>query len=713
MFRTLLIGVVAIVVIALAAAFIIPSLIPAEVYRAQIEERASAALGRDVSIDGDVNVAVFPSIQARASGVTIANADGFSAPNLAETEELRARLALLPLLSRRVEIAEFILMRPEITLETNADGTNNWTFTAAGESGGGAAASGAFERRPGALPFEAALGDVRIVEGSARFIDRASGAEHVIADLNASLEMPGLAAPLQVDLSLTLDDDPVRLEARLDSLRSFFDGDASPFWAELRAGTLEVDVDGGFAEGADVAFAGDVRIASNDIRALAASTGATLPDGDVYESFEVSGRASGSADQVAFDDAQIQFDAIRGTGAFAADLSGARPSLSGDLALGALDVTPYIPEGGGPGGSGGGGGGVPPWSEEPIDVSPLRLVDATFNVSVTSLTAGSYRFGESVLAAQLRNGRMQVDIRELNAYEGTGDAQFVLDASGATPQFSMSADLTNIQAQPLLAAAAEFNRLTGLGGARIELSGAGASQADIMRSLNGSGGFEFNNGALQGVNLAAAVRGLNEALQGNLNLDAFRSGASTDFTDLLGQFTVADGVARISDFRLSSPLVRVTGDGALNIGEQSVDVTLEPRAVASIQGQGGATDLSGVGVPIAISGSWGDVSIGVDQQALQRLVAARARDAVADDAGRVIDDALGSDTGALVRGALGLGGGQRAPAAGNGADAAENAAPAEDDAAAAADGESTDDESEEEDVDPAEQLLRGIFQNND
>jgi AsmA protein len=697
-----IIVIVAVVLVALVAAavFVLPSLIPAEVYRAQIEARASEALGRSVSVSGDVNVAVIPSLQARAGAVTIANAEGFEAVAFAEVEELRAKLALLPLLARRVEIREFVLVRPAIALETDRTGRNNWTFATSADAA--PSASGGFARRPGALPFDAALGDVRVVDGRASYVDRAAGVEHTIEALNIRLAMPGLGAPLEIEGDFLLDGDAVRLEARLDSLRSFFDGEDAPFFAELDAGALRVEADGRFEPGEAVSFAGDVRLASSDLKALAAKAGAALPPGEAYRTFELSGRATGNAERVAFENAALAFDDIAGTGGLVVDLTGARPNLTGTLALGALDVTPYI-DTGEAGGGGQGGGGVPPWSEEPIDFGPLEALDADLTLTVESLKALDLSFGRSSVHARLVGGRLQIDVEELNAYEGTGQAQVVVDASGARPQVALTADLANLQAQPFLAAAAKFDRLIGAGGGTLRLTGSGGSQAEIMRSLDGTGGFDFKDGAIQGVNIAAALRGIDEALQGRVNLDAFSSSASTDFTDLLGQFTIEDGVARLRDFRLASPLVRVTGSGDLDIANQTIELHLEPRAVATIEGQGGAGDLSGIGIPLLISGSWGAVTPGIDQERLQQLLAQRAVDAVGGDITRGIDDALGQGAGDVLRGALGLPAPRSStpPAAPDG-----DAAPATPDEGAA----EADDEEED---DPAERLIRGIFGDQD
>jgi len=447
-----------------------------------------------------------------------------------------------------------------------------------------------------------------------------------------------------------------------------------PFDLTLNTGSLVVRANGQFDPGEDVSFSGDVEVASDDLRALAASVGEPLPDGDIFGRFSLKGHATGNADRLAFENADLRFDDIAGTGGVVLNLAGAKPVLTGTLALGAVDVTPYMPEGGA---SSGGSGGVTPWSEEHIDLAALNMVDADFALTVTSLKARDFEFGRSNITARLRDGRLQIDLNELQAYEGAGTAQVVVNASSATPSYSLTADLANFQAQPFLRAAAQFTRLAGAGGGQISLSSRGNSQAEIMQALNGTGSFDFSDGVLSGIDVGAALQSAQQALQGNINLDAFSSNARTDFSNLLGQFTVENGVAHVRDFRATSEQFRMTGSGALNIAEQSLDLRLEPRAIAA-SGQGGvAGALSDIGIPLRISGSWGSVSAGVDQAALQSLIAARAQDEAVD----AIGNAIGGDAGAILRGVLGQ------PSASN-----------------------TDENGEEEDApDPTEALIQGLF----
>ena len=147
-------GLVLLVLVAIivGAAFILPAVIPASAYRDRVETAASEALNREVSLGGEVGFTLLPRVQVVARDVTIANAEGFSAEPFAEMGEMRVGVELIPLISRRVEITEFVLIDPVIRLEQRRGG-NNWTFadpeTAPAPSP--ASAGDGFARRPGAL----------------------------------------------------------------------------------------------------------------------------------------------------------------------------------------------------------------------------------------------------------------------------------------------------------------------------------------------------------------------------------------------------------------------------------------------------------------------------------------------------------------------------------------------------------------------------------
>ena len=112
----------------IAGLLILPSLLPSSVYKETIESTLTRELARPVTVSGDVKLSVFPVIRAQAGRVDIQNPEGFDADNFASMDGLNARVKLLPLFSKTVEISAFTLKNPEINLQKNKTGAVNWAL---------------------------------------------------------------------------------------------------------------------------------------------------------------------------------------------------------------------------------------------------------------------------------------------------------------------------------------------------------------------------------------------------------------------------------------------------------------------------------------------------------------------------------------------------------------------------------------------------------
>lgn len=187
------------------------------------------------------------------------------------------------------------------------------------------------------------------------------------------------------------------------------------------------------------------------------------------------------------------------------------------------------------------------------------------------------------------------------------------------------------------------------------MSAIGGSEAAIVQSLRGKGAFIFRDGAVKGFNLGAMVRKVEGAF-----LDASAGKAQqTDFSELSATFVVNKGIAVNKDLSMKSPLFRVSGAGQADMPARTVDYRVEPKAVASAQGQGGSGDIAGISVPVLIKGPWHDVSYRPDLAgaAMELLKSpGKALEAVSGAAGGVGDaakDAL-KDPKSVLPGAGGL-----------------------------------------------------------
>ena len=129
--KWLAIGLVGLIVIAVGAVFVIASSIDPNQYKPQIVEAAKKATGRDLILKGDIKLSLGLSPSFGISEVSFSNAAWGSRPEMVKVGRFDVQVALLPLLSKQVEVKRLVLLDTDILLETDRAGKGNWEFDAA------------------------------------------------------------------------------------------------------------------------------------------------------------------------------------------------------------------------------------------------------------------------------------------------------------------------------------------------------------------------------------------------------------------------------------------------------------------------------------------------------------------------------------------------------------------------------------------------------
>jgi AsmA protein len=246
------------------------------------------------------------------------------------------------------------------------------------------------------------------------------------------------------------------------------------------------------------------------------------------------------------------------------------------------------------------------WSNASIDLTGLNYVDAQMRVSAAELNIGEAHIAPAAIDATLAGGVVNARFANLGAYGGQASGDVIVDASAASPAFSLRSDLTGVRALPLLRSIADFDKLDGKLQAKLALRSAGPSQRAIMSNLDGNVFVVFQDGAIRGLNVAQMVRSLTSS-----TLSGWQEGQeqSTDLTQLSASFRVEKGQATSTDLNLVGPLVRMTGAGTIDLGTQMLAFRVEPKLVMTTQGQGRAADPVGLGIPVVIDGPWAEPRI--------------------------------------------------------------------------------------------------------
>lgn len=604
------IAVAATLAVVVVAGVVVPFLIPAGTWKSQIEERVSAATGRELTIAGPVHLSLLPAVAFVANDVTLANAPGARDRDMVSVGKLEVRVRLLPLLSGKLAIARFVADKPVIHLEVNRQGQPNWQFgpAQAQQPAAGQTTAPAQQSRGGP---NVALGDIRISDGTLTYADARSDTRYEASAINARLAFPDLDHPFKFDGSLVWNKQKVSLTAEITDPRALSTGGRSNVGVAIHSDPMTAELKGAATGLSPLKFDGTLALSSPSVRNLAAWAGKPLAvSGNGLGPLSISGRLAADGAKVSFADATYKLDALEAHGNLSVDATGRIPYVKATLATNVLDLNPYLAQPQKGPGAPAAGKTAPPqtpaaaaaqgWSAEPIDVSGLKAVNADLALTAEGLVVHDIKLGKSALNVALKDGKMTSDLKEVALYQGAGGGRLTIDGAGRVPAMALDLHLKGIQAQPFLKDTAGFDAVRGTGNADVTLSASGASQRDLVSALNGKGAIKLQNGAIRGLDIAAMISNIGSAFA-----DASSGKAEqTGFSDASATFTIANGVARNDDMSLEAPLFRAGGKGTVDMPKRTINYRIEPKLVPDPRGQGGWKNAIGIGVPIVITGPW-------------------------------------------------------------------------------------------------------------
>ena len=195
--RYILIAVAVIVVIVIA----LPFLISVNQFRPTIEEKLSAALGRQVQV-GNLSLSIL-SGSLGADDLSIADDPAFSKSAFLTAKSLNVGVELMPLIfSRALHVTGVTIDKPEVTLIKNPAGRWNFSSLASGSSSKPAAP--ASSSSGASAPSDLVIGKIEMKNGSLILGSTNSSKRATYNDLNFEATNVSLASSFPLKLSAKL-----------------------------------------------------------------------------------------------------------------------------------------------------------------------------------------------------------------------------------------------------------------------------------------------------------------------------------------------------------------------------------------------------------------------------------------------------------------------------------------------------------------------------
>ena len=587
-----LLGIIVLLGVA-AGAFL---LVPLDSLRGPAERAMSRELGRGVHIAGSLHASIYPVIGVSTSDVSIDNVPGGRAGEFLHVGTLAIGAKLMPLLSHELDITNLTLESPVIHLEVDSGGNPNWAFHIPKS-----------ENASSTTTAKLSIAGLSISNADVTYFDARKGTAKELREANISLAMASLDQPAQFTLDAVYEGNKISVTGSVDSPSSYLARTPTKVTLDLKSSLINLHFDGAVTGVSD--NNGNFAVSGPSLRELIKQgADAAAPAVAGLGAFSASGAVSTSDRVYALQGAKISLDGMNATADLSVDTKGAVPALKGKLSLDHLDLAAYMTGKTGAAKSAG-------WSTAPISLSGLKRADADIGISVGRLTLGAFVISQGQMHVGLEDGVLTADLIHAGLFNGAATGRVVADASRAVSRYAVKLNMESVAIKSLLGAAMKVDRISGTGALTVDVTGSGASQQAIMNSLGGTASVSAKNGAIQGVDLAAVSRTIQNALSGALGA-ATSQGASTDFAEAGGSFKIANGVMENQDFHLLNPFIRVTGTGVIALGPRTLDFHVAPKLVTTGQGQGGAKDATGISVPFEISGPWTGLHYKPDMKAL-------------------------------------------------------------------------------------------------
>lgn len=572
---------------------------------------ASAALGRDVAINGDADLDLGWVTRVRVNDLRIASADWAKsqAPNMAEIGQLDLAVDVWELLKGRILIPQIDILRPNIDLRRNEKGEGNWQFSAASE----AAARGAAPEERTEVPI------VRRLNLSAGHI----------AYRDAKIDRSGVLDVGRLQVTDDRDDRKVQITGdghyQIKVTREAA-GQGGPFmirflgdsWDRLRAADQPYPIDVDFTLGdlklkaagtvtdpvqlAGVQLKVDVR--GDDTAKLFPITGIALPPSPPYQ---ISGNVERRGTEWRLSGMSGKMGGSDVRGVVAIDIGKERPFLKADVISNNLldkDLGTFI--GARPSGQEGAqaaaagktaqraNGKVLP--EKEIELGRLNAMDADVAFKANNIQIPVLPFDRLETKLTLDKGTLRVQPAVIRIGYGTVRTYLSLYGSETPVRVDIDSQIERVNLKEFLRGSTFMQETAGTLGGRAKLRATGTSVAQILGSADGQLFVVMAGGRISHLLVELAGFDIAESLG-----FALKGDEAVPIRCIVADMPAQQGVFDVRTLVFDTTDTVIYGSGKINMREETADVTFTPVP----------KDFSPLSVrsPIRIQGSFAEPSV--------------------------------------------------------------------------------------------------------
>src|SRR5215216_4870181 len=223
--------------------------------RQAVEAQIREVTGLDLIVSGAIDVSVFPGSYVSFHNVGLKGGGTTTAPAL-QVDVLTANLRLLPLLLRRFEIADVMMLRPHIRVVRDGSGESNWTPFVERI---------ARTMKPGA-ENQVSFSEIRIQDGVLKYEDAAHNVNEQLGDIDLSLAWPSISRSFAATGQFDWRGERVDGSILAGDFIAMLSGDRSGLKARVVSAPLKLAFDGSVANRTSLMMEGILTVDSLSLR---------------------------------------------------------------------------------------------------------------------------------------------------------------------------------------------------------------------------------------------------------------------------------------------------------------------------------------------------------------------------------------------------------------------------------------------------------------
>lgn len=671
-----------VVVLVVVAAVVLPMVIDPNDYKDTIESQVEQQIGRQAHLNGEIEWSVFPWLALTFNDVTVDNDKGFTAKHLATIQQASARVKLLPLISREIQVGRVTIDGAEINLQVAKNGRSNWqgilehmesnasqsTDTQSSETTSSGISSldiAGVSLSEIALNYEDAQANTTVhLKDMAMKIGRinANTATDIEASMHINVPKSGLDTDFSTDIVAEhlLDDQGIVVQVNdltlagkmsTESVMPLRINLAKKGQVNLANDTLslpEIVISLGDAnintnlKGANItkkmALSGSYQLSAFDLNAFVKDlTGAPAVSTDVLSNFSSQGSWSMKGSGLKIADLNIAFDdtVVKGK----ADIKNLE-KMAGtfDVHVNQLNVDDFL--------------GSEETAEKSSSDSNSGASALTFgrlngNVKIDTLTASGASMQNVNVEVKTNNTKMSLVPVRADFYQGSLMTEVQVDTAAKDNMVQVNHKMAKIQAGPLITDLAGSEMLTGIGNLDIDVNIDEPFSDQPLKTAHGRIQYKLGDGAIYGVDVFGMMQKGLGMLYPEVKDDVDDGEVKkTTFALMELDAEINEGIMKTSVLSIESPYLNVNGDVTIDLANMTIKGTIEPMLL-DIPDQlvsDKYKKLLNLPIPVSLKGSLLEPEISIDAKKLLLASQKERIDKEKDKLkGKLLDSLFGKD----------------------------------------------------------------------